>query len=234
MNFFDITTDDTLGASRLFLRIPYEIRDDFKALFAASYRWHEEHKFWSVPVADVFRLADWVRKVEAVGPGSKDNTTRYLKQKEIERTEAAAATALGKLHALKAEQASIWTLKEKLSTTLAILKQRADELDDMEAELDAMEWEQARHKEAIEAELLRVGIDLPKLREAVATMTLLESSTGASERAEWLAAQLQTVIARNTLADAKLRLAALDYLADSREPVHRMEPGAWWDLSAIE
>lgn len=44
----------------------------------------------------------------------------------------------------------------------------------------------------------------------------------------------QTVIARNTLTDAKLRLAALDYLAESREPGHRMEPGAWWDLSAIE
>ncbi|MDO8072961.1 hypothetical protein O3299_15625 [Janthinobacterium sp. SUN176] len=62
----------------------------------------------------------------------------------------------------------------------------------------------------------------------------MESSTRPSNVAEWRAAQLQTVIARNTLREASMRWAALDYLAKSREPVHRMEPGAWWDLTAIE
>ncbi|MHA4870041.1 hypothetical protein ACXZ1M_20325 [Duganella sp. PWIR1] len=229
MELLEIVTAENLATGRAFLRVPYEIRQNFKDTFA-TWKWHPDEKLWSVDDSEREKLASWSQLVKPLAVESADNTRRHLTAKQIERAEVEAAAALEKLTALRGEQDTLAALKVKLAQSLMVLQQRAEEVDAVEAGLDFERQEQARHQADINATLGRL-IDLQALRKAVDAMTLLEASTNRRDMEEWRMAQLQIVIARNVMAEAGIRLEALDFLAESREPIRKMAPGAWFNLT---
>lgn len=229
MELLEILTNTELAPGRSVLRVPFEIRQSFKDTFA-TWKWHEDAKLWSVDESEREKLAQWAQIVRAVASASADNTRRHLTAKQIERAEAEAAKALAQLDDMRSKQAELPELKAKLARSLELLQQHRDQLDTLEAAQAVERHERERHQADIDAALGAV-IDLPALRKAVDMMTVLEASTNRRDREDWIAAQLHIVIARNTLAEAGLRLEALDFLAESREPIRKMSPGAWYSLA---
>lgn len=229
MELLEILTNTELAPGRSVLRVPFEIRQNFKDTFS-TWKWHEDAKLWSVDESEREKLGQWAQLVRAVASASADNTRRHLTAQQIERTEKAAAAVLAELDAKRGEQAELPELKTKLAKSLELLQQRSDELAAVEAGLAFERQERDRHQADIDAALGAV-IDLPALRKAVDVLTVLEASTNRRDREEWTVAQLQIVIARNTLAEAGIRLEALDFLAESRELIRKMPPGAWYALA---
>lgn len=230
MRYFDITTNEDEAPGRLLVKIPFEISTSFKEAFTGQWQWHHDQKAWSLPADCRSTLDVWIELSRGVATASRVATRLHMTEAEIQRVKDEAAAATAKIAQQNAERESLAALKITLIESRKTLKAQHDLIAATDAELSFERQQQAEHQAEIEATLAPL-IDLPKLRQAFDIMTRLETATSRSDHEEWRAAQLETIIARNTLANAGLDLEAVTFLAECREPIRKMPPAAWFSLT---
>jgi phage host-nuclease inhibitor protein Gam len=239
MNMSDQTTlfnvaerPDEDGAPRVFVRVPFQARENFKAVFAGLCHWHQPERLWSVPPHARDRLHAWIGLARPIARPSQLATAIHLTTQEIEQTRDEIAAEVAKLGDLAAKREELKALRATLSESCNILKAEREKVEPLDAEISYEAKRAEEQRAAFEAALGHL-IDLGKLRAAAAQMTLLELENGPAARHRWGLTQLEFVRAKNALADAGLRLEAVDFFAGSRKSARTMPPGAWDRLTRL-
>jgi hypothetical protein len=223
---------DEDGAARLFVRLPFQARDNFKATFAGLYEWHPAERLWSVPPRAQDRLHEWIALARPIARPSQLATAIHMTTQEIEQTRDDIALEVKRLGDLNALREDLKALRATLAASCKILKSERNKAESLSAEIACESRHAEEQRATVEAALGHL-IDLPKLRGTAARMTLLELETSRQSIERWGLAQINFVIAKNTLAEAGLRLEAVDFFAESRKSAKTMPPGAWERLERI-
>jgi len=222
------------GRPRLFLRVPFEARDSFKAVFSGLYEWHPGEKLWSLPPAQRARLGEWIALAHPIREPSALSTVLHLTEREIEQTREEIEEQRAKLGDINAKRAALKASRATLAESRKILNAERDSIELAAAELAHDEREEEEQRAAVEAALSHLRIDLTKLRAVAAQMTLIERDNSRRALDRWNVMQMVFVRAKNALADAGLALEAITHLADYKLKARAMPPGAWHRLTRLE
>lgn len=233
LNLLHATERETEGGPpRLFLRVPYQARDTFKAVFSGFYEWHDDEKLWSLPTTQRARLGEWIALAYPIREPSAIATASHLTAREIEQTRKEIEEQRAKLGDINAKRAALKAQLATLEESRKILNDERDRVELAAAGLAHDEREESEQRATIEAALAHL-IDLPKLRAAAAQMTILERDNSRTAINRWGLLQVGFLVAKTTLEDAGLALEAVDFLATGRQSARAMPPGAWHSLTRL-
>ena len=216
---------------RLYVEIPFATKNDLRSTFPGA-KWHPQRKQWSVASVARESLNIWIKKwrdVE-VSQSIDDDSPR------LEEIQASVNDGRKRIELLTAERAKVFELQKTFSSSLSILENQKDEIEAVEAEIEYEKSEQISKKKEVDEAINRL-IDRKIVNCAIDVMKIYERATSKQDREEWNRAQAIVIDARNSLANAQLRLEALDYLSSCRQDrdgIRKMMPGAWYSLEKIK
>lgn len=237
-----MTIQLTYQNDRIYVKMPFDYKDDFKMLFASA-KWHPTEKAWSVNESDEMPLLAWIEDAPARAVRSRnerltpllawiDNAPARAAKPDDEglQEQAAQMMILAKTRDINRDEEK--KAKERTAASLLTIKTMKDEIASIEAEIAF----DRKEREANEAEIIeKLGsiIDFTALHEAAATMARLEAPTATNDEKQWQGAQDVLIAARNVLRNANLSIEAVDFLASlrhGRASVRAMTTGAWYSV----
>ena len=234
--------DATEKYGRIFVSMPFALKNDFRANFPAA-TFHGDTKQWSVADEYKHKIRQWIDAAESGDIYDEEARAHALtmNHRDIERTRKAVEQAQAKLsaqlEALQVDEQESEKLAAAHEKSIALIRSLRDEI---EAEINSKshsDRERLERENEIETELSPL-IDRLEVAQAAATMARYEDAkVSLNEKQAWQQAQDKIIEARNNLRNACLSLEALDYLAElrhGRDTVRNMPPAAWHTLSRFK